>query len=55
MYFQSIRGSTITTGLPITTVAVKYIAAILVTIILIIYKKDLGLGKVRVLPLLGYN
>ena len=39
----------------ITTIAVKYTAVNLVIIILTIYKKSLGLSRVRVLPLLSYN
>ena len=55
MCFQSIKSSTMATSLFITTATVKYIAAILVTVILIIRKKSLGLSGVRVLSLLGYN
>ena len=39
----------------ITTITVKYIAVILVIVILTIYKKSLGLSRVRILPLPGYD
>ena len=55
IYFWSIGGLIITTSLPVTAIAVNYTVAILVIIILIIYKKGLGLNRVRVFPLLGYN
>ena len=55
MYFRSIGGLTIATSLSVTTAAVRYTAAILVIIILIIHKKGLKLDKIKVLPLLGYN
>ena len=55
MYFQSIKGLTIAIGLFITTIAVKYTAVILVTIILTTYKKGLKLSGIKVLPLLNYN
>ena len=55
MYFSSIKGLTIAASLFITTITVKYTAAILIIIILTIYKKSLELSKVRVLSLLSYN
>ena len=55
MYFQSIKGLTIAASLFITTVIVRCIAIILITIILIICKKSLKLNRVKVFPLLGYN
>ena len=42
-------------SLSIIIIIVRCIAAILVIIILIIYKKSLGLSKVKVIPFLGYN
>ena len=42
-------------SLSVTTVIVRCIAAILVIIILTIYKKSLKLNEAKVLPLLGYN
>ena len=55
MCFWSIKGLTMAASLFITTATVRYTAAILVIIILTIYKKSLRLSKARVLPLLGYD
>ena len=55
MCFRFIRGLTIAAGLLITTAAVGCTAAILITIILTIRKKGLGLGGIKILLLLGYN
>jgi hypothetical protein len=55
IYFRSISSSIVITSPSMIIATVGYTAAILVIIISTIYKKNLGLDRVRVFFLLGYD
>jgi hypothetical protein len=55
IYFRSISSSIVATSPFVTIIIVGYTTAILVIIILMIHKENLGLDRVRVFFLLGYD